>query len=262
MDALEGVRLKLDRAEQTIEEIYEAIVEYIGAENYAVVGEFYPETSEYVLRGKVTRSTGEIGVIAGDVVHNMRSALDHLAWQLALLNTATPYDLTQFPIALTPGEFGSKRGQKMIGDLAPEHRARIEGFQPYHGTSKAWTPLALADLRRLSNTDKHKLINATAAKTITGDQMMVDQRVVIVQDATTFRDLQWFEGGPVDGAEIARMTLEGVGPDPEVKVQGLLGVTISFDDPALTRRYSNVSPLLKAILKSVREVVSAFEPDL
>lgn len=262
MDTLEGVRLKLDRAEQTIEEIYEAIVEYISEENYTGVGQFYPDTSEYVLRGKVTKSTGEIGVIAGDVVHNLRSALDHLAWQLALLNTATPYDLTQFPIALTPGEFGSKRGQKMIGDLSPNHRARIESFQPYHGTSKAWTPLALADLRTLSNTDKHRLINATAAKTITGEQMMVDEALVIVRDAAACSDVRWFEGGSVDGAEIARMTLEGVGPDPKVKVEGLLGVTVSFDDPALTHRYSNVWPLLNAILKSVREVVAAFEADL
>jgi hypothetical protein len=263
VSALEGVWLKLDRAEQTIEEVYEAIVAYIDEENYTVVGQFYADTSEYVLRGKVTKPTGEIGVIAGDVVHNLRSALDHLAWQLALLNTATPNDRTQFPIAISPGEFGSKMGQKMIGDLSSEHRARIESFQPYHGTNKAWTPLALRDLRVLSNTDKHRVINATAAKTITKRElMMVDERLVIVRDATAYRDVRWFQGGPVEGAEIARMTLEGVGPDPEVKVEGLLGVTISFDDPALTIRHAHVVPLLKAILKSVREVVAAFEADL
>lgn len=262
MDALEGVRLKLDRAEHTIEEIYEAIVEYLAEENYSIIGEFNSETSEYVLRGKVTKSTAEVGVTAGDVVHNLRSALDHLAWQLALLTTSTPYNFTQFPIALTEGEFRRDRGQKMIRDLSPKHRARIETFQPYHGTNTAWTPFALRDLRVLSNTDKHRLINATVAKSVAKHQVMVGERLVIVRDATAYRDVSWFQGGPIDGAEIARMTLEGVGPDPEVKMEGLLGVTVSFDDPALTIRHSHVVPLLNAILKSVREVVAAFEPDL
>lgn len=262
MDALEGVRLKLARAEHNIEEIYEAVVAYLAEENYEFVGEFNRKTSEYVIRGEVTKSTGHIGVIAGDVLHNLRSALDHLAWQLALLTTATPYDRTQFPIAFTEGEFGSRGGQKMISDLSPEHRARIETFQPYHGTNENWTPLALHDLRVLSNTDKHRLVNATAGRAVSQRPALLDEKLVIVRDAASYRDVKWFREGPIDGAEIARMTLEGAGPDPKVNVEGFMGVTISFNDPALTVTLSNVVPTLNAILKSVREVVTAFEADL
>jgi hypothetical protein len=111
MERLEGVRRKLDRAKEMIEEIYDAVVGYIAEEPYEVVGEFNPETSEYVIRGKVTKPTRKIGIIAGDAAHNLRSALDHLAWQLALLNTATPYRLTQFPIARSKREFRKDRSQ-------------------------------------------------------------------------------------------------------------------------------------------------------
>ena len=45
-------------------------------------------------------------------------------------------------------------------------------------------------------------------------------------------------------------------------MQGLLPVTIGFDDPGLATGSPNVIPLLEAILKAVREVVSAFESDL
>jgi hypothetical protein len=262
VDVLEGVRLKLDRAEDGLEEINEAIVEYLREKNYTVEGEFDRDTSKYVLRGRVTKRTPEVGVIAGEVVHNLRSALDHVAWQLALLTTPTPYDLTAFPIALTPGEFGSKRGQAMIGDIAPKHRALIESFQPYNGTQQAWTPLALRDLRVLSNTDKHRVINATIARSVTKRQLMIGEKLVIVRDATAYRDVEWFKGGPIDRAEIASMTLEGVGPDPKVKVDGLLGVTVAFDDPALTVRNATVVPALEAIFRSVTEVIAAFEPDL
>jgi hypothetical protein len=259
---LEGVRLKLDRAEDGLEEINEAIVEYLGEKNYTVEGEFDRDTSKYVLRGRVTKHTLEIGVIAGEIVHNLRSALDHLAWQLALLTTPTPYALTAFPIALTPGEFGSKKGQAMIGDIGSKHRALIETFQPYNGTQQAWTPLALGDLRVLSNTDKHRVINATIARSVTKRQLMIGEKLIIVRDATAYRDVEWFKGGPIDGAEIASMTLEGVGPDPKVKVDGLLGVTVAFDDPALTTPNATVVPMLKATFRSVIEVIAAFEPDL
>ena len=207
MDALEGVTLKLDRAEDVIEELHEAIVEYLQENNYEIIGKFEPELSRYTLTGKVTKTTVPFGVTAGDVVHNLRSSLDHLAWQLALLTTTTPYNLTQFPIALTPGEFGSKRGQLMIRDLIPEHRALVERFQPYNGTNRDWTPLALRDLRVLSNTDKHRVLNATVAKKPTKVKSILG--VGIIRDATAARDIEWFAEGSIDGAILASMTLEG-----------------------------------------------------
>jgi hypothetical protein len=130
MSALEGVRLKLERAEHVIDELNQAVIDYLAENPYRVVGEFERETSEYVLRGEVTKPTAYLGVIAGDVAHNLRSALDHLAWQLALLNSATPYDRTQFPIALSPGEFNSRTGQKMIRDLSSKHQALVVSWIP------------------------------------------------------------------------------------------------------------------------------------
>jgi hypothetical protein len=266
VDPLEGVRLKLERAEHVIDELNQAVIAYLAEQPYEVVGKFERESSEYVLRGKVTKATAYLGVIAGDVVHNLRSSLDHLAWQLALLNTATPYARTQFPIALSPGEFNSRTGQNMIRDLSAKHQVVIEAFQPYNGgdpadDSASLAPFALRDLRTLSNTDKHRVLNATAARQTFQDQATI--RPVIVRDATGYSNLKPFSGGSIDGAELARMTLEGVGPHPEVKMQGGMTVTISFDDPALTvHQQSGVIPLLRAIVKGVREVVAAFEPDL
>jgi hypothetical protein len=265
VSALEGVRLKLERAEHVIDELNEAVVGYLAEQPYEVIGKFDRESSEYVLRGRVTKSTAYLSVIAGDVVHDLRSALDHLAWQLALLNTATPYDRTQFPIALSPGEFNSKTGQKMIRDFSAKHRALVETFQPYNGgdprDDAPFAPHALRDLRILSNTDKHKLLNASIAR----KARQLEPRglgLVIVQDATGFTNVRWFSDGPMDGAVLVRMTLEGPGPNPKVKMEGEMPVTVTFDDPALTEGQPGLISLLKAILIGVREVVSAFEADL
>lgn len=264
MSALEGVRLKLERAEHVIEKLNESVIAYLAENAYEVVGEFEPERSEYVIRGRVTKSSAALAVIAGDVVHNLRSSLDHLAWQLALITTATPFDLTQFPIARTEGEFGSKRGQNMIRDISPKHRALIETFQPYNRSEENFVPYALGDLRVLSNTDKHRLLNTTVARHAKSLKPK-GLGLLIIRDADRYTNVRWFPGGrdgPVDGAEVVRMVLEGIGPDPKVKVEGELPVTVSFHDPALTGEYPSVIPMLGVILRCVHEVVAAFESDL
>lgn len=258
MAALEGARAKLDRGEDVIEQLNTAIVAYMGESPYEIVGQFEPERSEYVFRGRVTQPVPlVIGVIVGEIIHDVRSALDHLVWQLALLNTATPTRVTQFPIAISEEEFRSNRGQNMIRDLAPKHRTAIEELQPYKGTD---TGLALYDLRVLSNTDKHRVINASIARSARHEPIQAE--LSIVRDATAIRDVVMFPGGPVDGAELARMTLEGVGPDPKVKMEGQLPVIVTFDDPALTVEHPTVVAMVRTILRMVREVILGFEGDL
>jgi hypothetical protein len=235
VEPIEGIRLKVERAEHVLDELYAAVVDYLSEHNYEVVGEYERERSEYVFRGRVTKATAYLSVIAGDVVHNMRSALDHLAWQLALLTTPTPYDLTQLPIALTPAEFSSKRGKAMIQDLTPEHRARIETFQPYNRSKErgaSFAPFALRDLRFLSNTDKHRLLNATVARK-TRQLQPRGLGVSIVRDIDAYGEVTWLpEGDSIDGAVVARVPVEGVGPNPKMKMEGEIPVTVSFNDPA------------------------------
>src|SRR5207244_11015007 len=101
-------------------------------------------------------------MLIGDVLHNLRSALDHLAWSLAGLNANKR---TEFPIFLDRREFSAvdshgipKRGsglEKMHDMPAPAQTA-IESLQPYqrvHGLPEESEPLWL--LHQLSIEDKH-----------------------------------------------------------------------------------------------------------
>lgn len=254
---LDGARAKLQRCEDVIEQLNAAVVAYLNESPYEVIGEFQPERSEYVLRGRVTKAVPlAIGVIAGEVCHNMRSALDHLAWQLALLTTPAPSRSTQFPIALTEEEFRSKIGQMMIRDLSIAHRTAIEALQPYHGGDAD----ALRDLRILSNTDKHRVINATIGRRVPYMEMQAE--LIMVRDVAVIRDVVLMSDGPVDNAELARMTVEVVGPEPKVKMEGQIPVTISFGDPALSANQPAVMSMLRAILIRIREIILRFEGDL
>jgi hypothetical protein len=260
MHPLDGVSAKLDRAEGVVNDIEQAIIDYAATSPYKIVGEFNPKTSELVLRGRSTEPVPVLfGVMAGDAAHNMRSALDHLAWQLALLTSVEPFDKTQFPIALTPEAFESSR-RRMLRDIDPRHQSVMEGVQPYSRTDEG---MALRDLRVLSNTDKHRVLNTVVTRQSRAKSMTVE--ALVTHDAREIRDVVLFAGGPapIDGAELARMTLVGVMTEvPEVKIPGRIPIAISFDDARLTIPDGSIVSTLRAMLPRVRQVVGLFEPDL
>src|SRR5690606_21763862 len=76
-----------------------------------------------------------VSAIVGDVLHNLRSALDQLAWQLVLFDGGTPNQLTTFPVLREPPTDG--RGERVPVTIKPGiddpriHRA-LEEAQPFH----------------------------------------------------------------------------------------------------------------------------------
>lgn len=106
------------------------------------------DTGEYVVSLRPREPPKEYGLIIGDVIANLRGALDYLVYALAWLDSGFPQEQTQFPIADTLEQFESTKARRLKG-LSPAHVAAIEALQPYNGGD--W----LARLRDLSNTDKH-----------------------------------------------------------------------------------------------------------
>lgn len=77
----------------------------------------------------------------GEIGHNLRSALDGISWELALLKTSHPYERTAFPIYLTcftkggrpPCFWGQKPrdGRTLLQSVPDRYWTPIERFQPY-----------------------------------------------------------------------------------------------------------------------------------
>jgi hypothetical protein len=101
-------------------------------------------------------------LMVGDCFNNMRSALDHLVYAVAITDTQKHPPLfekkLQFPITDCRAEFDDaviKR--KQLGEISEPVRAVFESLQPYNRPHKTLPPL-LGILRDLNNTDKHRLI--------------------------------------------------------------------------------------------------------
>jgi hypothetical protein len=88
-DPMKGCWAKLDRARSHIDALRREITEVSGddLDSVPLRREFEPEHGAVVYRiDRVPEVRDSWGLIIGDALHNFRSALDHLWWQLATLN--------------------------------------------------------------------------------------------------------------------------------------------------------------------------------
>lgn len=90
-----------------------------------------------------------------DVVYALRSGLDQLAWQLALIGNPNPSRDVMFPIHAERNSKMEERFRTMVWDMPCEAVSVIKELQPYNrGTAYRDDPLW--KLNALSNLDKHR----------------------------------------------------------------------------------------------------------
>ena len=148
------------------------------------------------------------GIVLGEAVYHTRGVLDHLVYQLALLNTSRPRG-TQFPLATdetvyrtaSPGKKSPR--DAMLGNVREEHRAIIDSYQPYQDG-----PLAkqnrLYVLGQFANSDKHRVIQVAygvpdAIKVEpTAEGVDLDLRLPIlkppIEEGTEVFSVRWVDG--------------------------------------------------------------------
>jgi hypothetical protein len=205
------------------------------------------QTGQVIVRAAVFKDTPVIGwgVLIGDFIHNLRSALDQLTWALTVLyQGAPPVPLTRdwkrvaFPIftdrqayeeITRSGNPTPRSGLAKIWGIPDPIRTAIHGLQPFNSGQDA-PRHSLAVLEELWNTDKHRFVNITGA--------LAEIRNVSL-DAPDPWLLRWTRGpGPfVHRTELFRFQYVGAGPIPskpnvKVKLDGTFGVAFEQGPPA------------------------------
>ena len=88
-------------------------------------------------------------ILISEICFNLRSALNYLVYEMAILNSGQIVEGTQFPIEDKPKGFRWREKRGWLAGLNAAHIAAIEVLQPYRGCN--WTRA----LRDISNPDKH-----------------------------------------------------------------------------------------------------------
>jgi len=154
------IRAKFDRADEHIDTLKRMLAAQFDNEVDGARAEYEPKTQNagFVYYTHTARAShmAKQAVVIGDIIHNVRSGLDHLAWELVKANGGTPTKDTYFPIlkvAPTPDRYGHPRPPHIAGGVDPAALELIEAEQPYNWNVPDRHPLL--SLHRMWNEDKH-----------------------------------------------------------------------------------------------------------
>lgn len=163
---LRGPRAKVERAIDHAGAFNRELRAYIESEPIDIEPRFEDPPGCWVLRLRIDRYPPlRLSTILGDLVHNARSALDHVAWELARrhLGDTDAEDLrTQisFPITLKSRDFRKRLTSKDGRELFGEDAAKVlERLQPYKRRPHEPPRDAFAILNELWNVDKHRSLH-------------------------------------------------------------------------------------------------------
>lgn len=153
-DVYERLMLKVERADKHIDDLERQIATFSDAGPYTFSHRDDAQRGERTFYVHFTKQIpDDFSLIIGDALHNMRSALDHLATHLVEIGIPPKVKNPYYPIFETAEEYEAEKLRKVKG-ARPEAIKAIDATQPYK-RGNGW---ALFDLHTLNNRDKHRLV--------------------------------------------------------------------------------------------------------
>jgi hypothetical protein len=217
MNPYDGPRAKLDRAHEHLEKLKSELERDRQLNRYGFADSCDLQTRECVL---YINAPGYLfarySVLAGEAIGQMRSALDHIIWQLV---PAPVEQVTGMPVVRDHKDY-QKRAAAMIAGINNSAATIIEAAQPFNdGGAKS----RLYILNEMWKRDKHRVLNLVLY------QMLAYKRIYVLANGEVRAFIHDIAPDLEDGAEAIRYAH----PDfykPEMRMVETVWVSIHFRD--------------------------------
>ena len=158
---LEGINAKIERAREGIQSLDADISAYCEFQRRQVMFDYSQPKEHFIEHFIGSHSTVPISysIRIGEIAYNLRSALDHLIWQLVRANGKQPTHNNEFPIFSSESEF-KKRVNHKLEWVDEEKRKLIHDFQPFSDVGEVGKNLFM--INKIGNIDKHRQLNVIA----------------------------------------------------------------------------------------------------
>jgi hypothetical protein len=222
--------LKLYRAERHLEDFDRMVALYLEKHAYRATRTVEPKCEKHrdcwrFHLEMTERPDDYLAIVMGDVVHNLRSALDHIAVAIAppgrkrsalfpIISEQVEWASSDAP---TPQQFIARESfDRAVEGMPAEAVAIIQRAQPYHlGPQRTRETHLLEVLSRLDNADKHRELIVLAPGVMNATANVAVRRISFAQ------------GGPPgtvveNGAQVLHFTTENHWPpirESEIYVQ-------------------------------------------
>jgi len=275
--SLDSARDKLRRADAHFDALHAEAGAWLDSHPYEIFpveqDAWFEEALHFEMHiGVVQAPPWELGLIFGDVLHNLRGVLDHLFWELVTRRGTPTWNEARtisFPIARTYRTFSEWPGIKSFRQrpkgqprstwrpdppgrnrVTYSERLAIQRHQPYKRKDTANHPLAA--LREMNDRDKHQAfhpllvsVEEPAPKFLVSDGKIVESSYRYGEPLT-------------EGAHIADVWVADYGPNVDVQVDSL-AVAIAFGDTSqITIR--RLGAIRQEVAEVLAEFVTAFPP--
>lgn len=209
---IDSVKAKLQHAEGYLNSIESEVKSWMNDHPYSIARQTNSDSTRYSLILQINKEPAlqRWSLVIGDIVHNLRCALDHLVYAIAIHESGQDPppsgNKLMFPICDTSDLFRNESNRRLV-TLSDRVRTVIETVQPYNRPHLELPPL-LAILRDLNNTDKHRLLHLAYSAVSMGDIGFCGSANI-----GTKYQFSLNTGELKDGAEIAVFVFESPTPD-------------------------------------------------
>lgn len=256
---LHGVSAKIARADQSIENLNSLINTLIASNSrlHTVHKHFENDFREFVISasGVAVPVPVDIPIVAGEVLYQLRSALDHLIVALAHKHSGPHRRKLQYPVCKEKEKFDQfvKNKNKGIPGISPSSARIIEESQPFNEVRPETNFLSI--LHDLNIIDKHRILLVVNAAHCIGDKVIINS-----QEPASILD---FKVGPIGiigdkRIEICRIFLQE--PQPAFDADAEVIIKVAFPD------LGGVGPVpvtdaLRVIRNATADLVARFIPE-
>lgn len=167
---LDGARERLNRAEQNIHNLNSEITDFLKPapiivmtvdveRREPIVTDENRKAWEDLQKFGVRKVPLRFRVLAGEIIHHLRCAFDHIAWQLSSPESQTKFPTRiEFPVFDKDPSLDKEKLQlyqrKIKGIASATALARIDGLQPHRRPNPLRDPLWL--IHNMDRIDKHR----------------------------------------------------------------------------------------------------------
>jgi hypothetical protein len=175
---LDGIREKIARAREDFQTIEGEVRAWFAGKLYPVIHYHDSLTGWHSVKPEPITELIPLRwpVVLGELIHDLRSALDHLITLLVIANGQTTNRGNQFPIysygrdaTWTKSDWSQRRShfRRCVSGMSSDDIAVIKSLQPYRRRRRARLPyIALETIAEFSNLDKHQTLPAVFTVTV------------------------------------------------------------------------------------------------
>jgi hypothetical protein len=202
--------------------------------------------------------------VVGDAIHNLRSSLDYLAYQLVIANRQKPTQTTAFPI------FDDSKGYKAnirgkIKGMGKEAKEAIRKIKPYKGggddSDTLWR------LHKLDIRDKHHLLVTAGSQLRLRSSTPSEQRDILEKFYGSYSadhpapDISGMLIPPRNSVQFPLKIGDELlsGPMEEIRTNMKFNLVVAFNEPGVIEGYTVVESL-QCMRNLVHAIVADFAP--